>query len=92
MCGMSFSLTASPFTPCHEDIELVRNRGPDLVQILSYQMGAHVFTFVASVLHIRGQAVTKQPVHDDHHIFLWNGELYSGIEVLKYKRGATFAL
>eukprot|EP01039_Chlorochromonas_danica_P008026 gene8027-8854_t len=38
-------------------------------------------TFLASVLHIQGDVVTKQPVVDSHgNILLWNGEVFGGYE------------
>lgn len=38
--------------------------------------------FHAAILHMRGNEVTKQPfVAENGDVFLWNGEIFSGLEV-----------
>lgn len=40
-------------------------------------------TFMGAVLRMRGTEVQKQPLMNDRgDVFLWNGEVFGGIEVL----------
>lgn len=91
MCGIFCSI-------CHRASEelaiitdtvlpLVKNRGPDSCQC--HQIKIHgnnkndvIVTMYASVLHLRGQTVTRQPlVNASGDALLWNGEVFGGIQV-----------
>ncbi len=42
----------------------------------------HRLTMIGSVLALRGAAVTRQPLVDDHsNVLLFNGEVFGGIHV-----------
>ncbi|GAA5889240.1 hypothetical protein JCM6882_000684 [Rhodosporidiobolus microsporus] len=68
-------------------IEAVRGRGPDatnsLIKHVSTTKSFHFeMRFHASILHMRGDSVTLQPfVADNGDVFLWNGEVFDGLEV-----------
>ncbi|ORY78502.1 asparagine synthase-domain-containing protein, partial [Protomyces lactucae-debilis] len=48
------------------------SRGPDALH--SIHIG--VLTLTASVLHLRGPDIVKQPLEQDHGVLLWNGEIW----------------
>ncbi|KAM8933803.1 asparagine synthetase domain-containing protein 1 [Pelodytes ibericus] len=61
----------------------IRRRGPNSSQQLVEGSPSHGYQCVFSghVLHLRGE-LTPQPLKDHHgNIFLWNGEVFGGIEV-----------
>lgn len=42
-------------------------------------------TLLSSVLSIRGEGVTKQPLEDsDGNILMWNGEIFGGMKVYSF--------
>lgn len=44
--------------------------------------GSCTVRFLASVLHLRGDSIAKQPVQDDNdNILAWNGEIFCGLKV-----------
>ncbi|GAA5843113.1 hypothetical protein JCM9279_001866 [Rhodotorula babjevae] len=46
------------------------------------ERGVHYhLDFYASVLHMRGDNLTTQPLVRDGDVFLWNGEVFDGLEV-----------
>lgn len=61
--------------------------GPDahntLIRHVRPSKGFHFeMRFHASVLHMRGDALTMQPfVSDNGDVLLWNGEIFDGLEV-----------
>lgn len=58
----------------------IRNRGPDSFQTVSLPNSS--VTFVASVLHMQGTEISRQPlVSPNGDVFLWNGEVYEGVVV-----------
>ncbi|XP_057884225.1 asparagine synthetase domain-containing protein 1 [Melospiza georgiana] len=88
MCGICCVVTLCSQRAIHdflsEDILChLRRRGPDssqelikTVSDLSYQC-----VFSGHVLHMRG-LVTPQPLEDaNKNVFLWNGEIFSGVHV-----------
>ncbi|XP_058665271.1 asparagine synthetase domain-containing protein 1 [Ammospiza caudacuta] len=88
MCGICCVVTLCSQRAIHdflsEDILChLRRRGPDssqelikTVSDLSYQC-----VFSGHVLHMRG-LVTPQPLEDaNNNVFLWNGEIFSGVHV-----------
>lgn len=63
---------------CH-----LRRRGPDSSQQLTKTVSdlSYECLFSGHVLHLRG-LVTPQPLEDaNNNIFLWNGEIFSGVHV-----------
>lgn len=85
MCGIccTVSLCASVDTNlCQEDTNL-RRRGPSRSQQLirtDPKLNYSCF-FSGHVLHLRGE-LTPQPLEDENgNVFLWNGEVFGGIEV-----------
>ena len=88
MCGIGFSLITrnalnrDGYTRNYIDgmKELLSRRGPDDTEILNVIAEHYNLSFVASVLHIQGDSVAKQPFVDiDGNILLWNGEIFSGL-------------
>ncbi|KAM3667456.1 asparagine synthetase domain-containing protein 1 [Ammospiza maritima maritima] len=88
MCGICCVVTLCSQRAIHdflsEDILChLRRRGPDssqelikTVSDLSYQC-----VFSGHILHMRG-LVTPQPLEDaNNNVFLWNGEIFSGVHV-----------
>ncbi|GAA6013581.1 hypothetical protein JCM10207_004781 [Rhodosporidiobolus poonsookiae] len=65
----------------------VETRGPDahntLIRHVRSSKTFHFeLRFHASILHMRGDGVTLQPfVSDNGDVFLWNGEIFDGLEV-----------
>ena len=58
--------------------ELVRKRGPNSWG----RCGVGSVRFGGAVLHIQGNAPQAQPVEDtDGNLFLWNGEVFGGLDV-----------
>ncbi|GAA6049277.1 hypothetical protein JCM3770_005918 [Rhodotorula araucariae] len=68
-------------------VQAVRSRGPDasnslIKHVRTSKMFHFEMRFHASVLHMRGDALTLQPfVADNGDVFLWNGEIFDGLEV-----------
>ncbi|GJN92383.1 hypothetical protein Rhopal_005413-T1 [Rhodotorula paludigena] len=68
-------------------VKAVESRGPDahntLIRHVRPSKGFHFeMRFHASVLHMRGDALTMQPfVSDNGDVLLWNGEIFDGLEV-----------
>lgn len=59
----------------------IRNRGPD--SFGEMELMDNRATFMGAVLRMRGTEVQKQPLMNDRgDVFLWNGEVFGGIEVL----------
>jgi len=74
-------------------LPLITNRGPDSCEThqltikprIPDNVDSLVLTFFGSVLHLRGQNVTRQPlVNKEGDVLLWNGEIFGGIEVYIY--------
>jgi asparagine synthetase B (glutamine-hydrolysing) len=91
MCGIFFSLSASEHVlPQEKTATWLRNRGPDnyyahLLKLESPR-GAEVstapdtiyLTFISSVLALRGNHITSQPLvdTDSNYVLCWNGEAW----------------
>lgn len=59
----------------------LKRRGPDCSKQLSRSNTHYQCFFSGHVLHLRG-AVTAQPVEDERgDVFLWNGEVFGGVQV-----------
>ena len=87
MCGIGVVLTSARTsledhaTYTRQVRSGIRNRGPDSFGEVELADG-HA-TFMGAVLHMRGAEVQRQPlVNDRGDVFLWNGEVFGGIEVL----------
>ncbi|XP_075686044.1 asparagine synthetase domain-containing protein 1 [Rhinoderma darwinii] len=85
MCGIccTVSLTADVVKPyCHDDLNL-RRRGPNSSHQILETDCSHKYRcfFSGHVLHLRGP-LTPQPLQDRNgNIFLWNGEVFGGVDV-----------
>lgn len=83
MCGIVFSLSKGE----PQDAILARlaevneRRGPDYNSEHRHEICGYHLRFYASVLHLRGDSITKQPLRRDGNILLWNGEIYDGLEI-----------
>ena len=90
MCGILFSVAFrdSP-SAAHDDLApYISARGPDSLQTHRIQIPVgHAeqsieLTFTSSVLHLRGQKLTVQPlVSEKMDVLCWNGELWHGLKV-----------
>jgi asparagine synthetase B (glutamine-hydrolysing) len=94
MCGIfvSVSVKSSSCIVRDEHLQWISARGPDSLKTLTVQIPAREtqdnldLTFTSSVLHLRGQHVTVQPlVSEDGDILCWNGEVWKGLEVKEYE-------
>lgn len=90
MCGIfvSVSLKGSTSTVRDEHLQWISARGPDSLQTLTVEIPSSdsqqnlELTFTSSVLHLRGQQVTVQPlVSEEGGILCWNGEVWKGLDV-----------
>ncbi|KAI4107167.1 MAG: hypothetical protein L6R37_001744 [Teloschistes peruensis] len=77
MCGINFSLN-SQAEPSAELLDCLHRRGPDQIKQVSVQWNANFLSFTASVLSLRGHALTQQPLQDplSRSILCWNGEAW----------------
>ncbi|XP_073503941.1 asparagine synthetase domain-containing protein 1 [Phyllobates terribilis] len=86
MCGIccSVSLTADVIIkPYSQNVLNLRRRGPDSSSHLLQTDTCHKYScfFSGHVLHLRGQ-LTPQPLQDRNgNVFLWNGEVFGGVDV-----------
>lgn len=85
MCGIYCSLSTDQYVmPTDEELELLKRRGPDSCHTIHRQIedehnGAPLcLTFCATVLALRGNQITEQPLKDpsSQSIFCWNGEAW----------------
>lgn len=60
---------------------LIFNRGPDSLKEFSLEIGSKQLHGISSVLHLRGDLVTVQPLESSRFILQWNGEIfgYNGV-------------
>ncbi|XP_072274917.1 asparagine synthetase domain-containing protein 1 [Pyxicephalus adspersus] len=85
MCGIccTVSLCAHVDKPLYNDNKNLSRRGPNSSQQLLRSDSTHNYHcfFSGHVLHLRGD-LTPQPLQDENgNVFLWNGEVFGGIEV-----------
>lgn len=85
MCGIccSVSFSVENFSKDLKEDLLYRlsRRGPDSSKQLVKSSVAYQCLFSGHVLHLRG-VLTAQPVEDERgDVFLWNGEVFSGIKI-----------
>lgn len=90
MCGILFSIAFrdSPSAVHNDLIPYISSRGPDSLQTHSIQISVGdsqqslELTFTSSVLHLRGQKVTVQPlVSETGDVLCWNGEVWQGLNL-----------
>ena len=61
----------------HENqVKLISNRGPDSIKEFSYNFGSKKLMGLSSVLHLRGDSTTVQPLESSRFILQWNGEIF----------------
>ncbi|NXP23152.1 ASND1 protein, partial [Scytalopus superciliaris] len=88
MCGICCVVTlcsqcAVPDFLSEDTLHRLRRRGPDRSQQLIKTVSdlSYKCLFSGHVLHLRG-LVTPQPLEDaNNNVFLWNGEVFSGVHV-----------
>ena len=62
-----------------DDEDRMRARGPDDYGRKTIRLGAHgTMTLAASVLHLRGEELTRQPIEKGESVLCWNGEIWGG--------------
>lgn len=66
-------------------MDLLSNRGPDLQTNFEIQNGNLMIDMFSSVLHMRGDAVQRQPMTNDLYCLQWNGEIFDGISIDREK-------
>lgn len=78
MCGIHFIALKDDGKQLHHiSRNLISKRGPDAIASKDVEHGFWHLSFTSSVLHLRGQKMTCQPlVSDSGHVFCWNGEAY----------------
>lgn len=89
MCGIGVVIgctgvsTARMQVLREEIIQGIRNRGPDALHWRS--VGDHDAELIGAVLHMRGKETVPQPLFSDRgDAFLWNGEVFDGLDVVAW--------
>ena len=79
MCGIFLQINSSnePIT-CIDphQLHLISNRGPDSFEEFTCDLGTSRIVGASSVLHLRGDRITKQPLQSTRFILQWNGEIF----------------
>src|SRR5437773_4924328 len=90
MCGILFSVAFRDFpSPAYNEVApYISARGPDSLQTHRIQLSAGhseqtlELKFTSSVLHLRGQKVTVQPLlSEENDVLCWNGEVWQGLDL-----------
>jgi asparagine synthetase B (glutamine-hydrolysing) len=89
MCGILVSVAPRDNSASNDDlVDWIAARGPDSLQTHRIQLPASdsqpslELTFTSSVLHLRGNEVTVQPlISEAGDILCWNGEVWDGLEI-----------
>ncbi|KJE92709.1 hypothetical protein CAOG_03623 [Capsaspora owczarzaki ATCC 30864] len=89
MCGIALYFAKSDQPPPSVVVELtaaLERRGPDSVRtqcVVEHAQPGLDMHVVSTVLHLRGDAVTPQPLMDatSGNVFAWNGEVFGGLEI-----------
>jgi asparagine synthetase B (glutamine-hydrolysing) len=92
MCGLLFSLRLVASTLDTDDpafdalLQAVTPRGPDSLKVhvshVALPAGHTVeVKLAASVLGLRGQEVTAQPLENDDAVLGWNGQVFQGMDI-----------
>ncbi|XP_060533434.1 asparagine synthetase domain-containing protein CG17486 [Cylas formicarius] len=58
----------------------IENRGPDSSNCKVYTWGTHKICFAVSVLWLQGNNLTEQPLEDHSSAFIYNGDIFQGLE------------
>lgn len=83
MCGIFFALSQKSYiVPSPEELLQLKRRGPDACNIVRRKLQSEsgtttvYLTICASVLSLRGNGITEQPLEDpaSGSVFAWNGE------------------
>ncbi|CAH1982260.1 unnamed protein product [Acanthoscelides obtectus] len=71
----------------------IKRRGPNSYNVKSIVTSNRCAVFAASVLWLQGQTLTDQPVEDYTSLFVYNGDIFSGIpEDIRLQQGDTVPL
>nr|CCA17154.1 asparagine synthetase domaincontaining protein putat [Albugo laibachii Nc14] len=84
MCGVAFvwKKKATRTEETDEIEEKLRPRGPDQYGYIQIEVEFGLLEFHASVLHVRGNQITPQPIQNAcGDILCWNGEIFGGTEM-----------
>lgn len=80
MCGIFLQITSIDNEPIKSNddhqVKLISNRGPDCIKEFTFETESRRLTGVSSVLHLRGDSVTAQPLISSRFILQWNGEIF----------------
>lgn len=80
MCGIFLQITSNfdEYIESHHShqVKLIYNRGPDSIKEFSCDLNSKKLTGVSSVLHLRGDSTTIQPMESSRFILQWNGEIF----------------
>ena len=79
MCGIFLQITSinEPIKSIdYHQVKLISNRGPDCIKEFTYENESRHLIGVSSVLHLRGDSVTAQPLISSRFILQWNGEIF----------------
>ena len=79
MCGIFLQITSinEPIKSVDShQIQLISNRGPDCIKDFTFYTESLRLTGMSSVLHLRGDSVTEQPLISSRFILQWNGEIF----------------
>jgi asparagine synthetase B (glutamine-hydrolysing) len=79
MCGIFLQISSinEQIKPIDDhQVKLISNRGPDCIKEFIYDTELRRLTGVSSVLHLRGDSVTAQPLISSRFIVQWNGEIF----------------
>ncbi|KAH0556722.1 hypothetical protein GP486_005491, partial [Trichoglossum hirsutum] len=110
MCGIYFSISRETFVPASADLlELLSSRGPDSInerQVRVTRLGSTgdlqqgdeiaYLSFTSSVLSVRGDHITEQPLVDEAtgSLLCWNGDAWkiNNVSVTGSDTDAVFSL
>ncbi|KAL9579317.1 MAG: hypothetical protein Q9212_005178 [Teloschistes hypoglaucus] len=94
--GLSEVLSEVQAEPSAKLLQCLHRRGPDQIKQIAVQWNANFLSFTASVLSLRGHALTQQPLQDplSGSILCWNGEAWKidGVAVTGNDAKEVFAL
>lgn len=106
MCGIGLLVTQPDSTDGTSDasnslriehlVKSIARRGPNHSSTYSFVITENATSstqlqFCASVLHIQGEIMTKQPVVDsDGNVLLWNGQVFGGVEIPRNQSDTLF--
>src|SRR5436190_649869 len=81
MCGILVSISFNS-SSAQDLIPYISSRGPDSLQTHHVRLPNLELSFTSSVLHLRGETVTVQPlVSEKGDVLCWNGEICQGLDI-----------